>query len=252
MFVSNPFSLLAEALSPMFMQAYVVLMVAAVVAGVLFDMRHKRSAEFFARRRESARAAAQRELGAAAIATIAVETLVVDVMAAGEFDKWPRRLSHLLTAYGFVIYLVTTVVMVFGYASDPETPWAWTALWHLGALMVLAGGSWFFFALRADVAQEARAPLRLRQADIFIVGLLASSAFALVWHAAQMLDNGAGVTMVLFGLYLFSTTLLFVTVPWSKFAHMFYKPAAAFQKRLEAASGASDLPRPAEISHIRR
>ena len=31
-------------------------------------------------------------------------------------------------------------------------------------------------------------------------------------------------------LYLIATTVLFGSVPWSKFAHMFFKPAAAFRK----------------------
>jgi len=34
-----------------------------------------------------------------------------------------------------------------------------------------------------------------------------------------------------------ATTVLFAGVPWSKFAHMFFKPAAAFQKRLTKADG---------------
>ena len=39
----------------------------------------------------------------------------------------------------------------------------------------------------------------------------------------------------LLGLYLIATTVLFGSVPWSKFSHMFYKPAAAFQKRVAEA-----------------
>jgi len=41
--------------------------------------------------------------------------------------------------------------------------------------------------------------------------------------------------------------VLFGSVPWSKFSHMFYKPAAAFQKRMENANGSrSNLPAPAD------
>ena len=44
-------------------------------------------------------------------------------------------------------------------------------------------------------------------------------------------------------LYLISTVVLFGGVPWSKFAHMFFKPAAAMQKRMANASGwAMNLP----------
>ena len=50
-------------------------------------------------------------------------------------------------------------------------------------------------------------------------------------------------------LYLIATTVLFGSVPWSKFAHMFYKPAAAYQKRVEEANGSRrNLPVPARWS----
>ncbi|HEU4646773.1 MAG TPA: hypothetical protein VFS80_14550, partial [Burkholderiales bacterium] len=61
------------------------------------------------------------------------------------------------------------------------------------------------------------------------------------WAAA------GGGTGVLFGLYLLATTVLFAGVPWSKFAHMFFKPAAAFEKRLSYANETrSNLPAPAD------
>jgi hypothetical protein len=41
--------------------------------------------------------------------------------------------------------------------------------------------------------------------------------------------------------------VLFGGVLWSKFAHMFFKPAAAFQKRMAKADGSmDDLPAPAD------
>ena len=56
----------------------------------------------------------------------------------------------------------------------------------------------------------------------------------LVWALA-----GAG-TGVLFVLYVLATLVLFGSVPWSKFAHMFFKPAAAFEKRVSKATGVAD------------
>jgi hypothetical protein len=45
--------------------------------------------------------------------------------------------------------------------------------------------------------------------------------------------------------------VLFGSIPWSKFSHMFFKPAAAFQKRLEQANGSRrNLPAPAERPEI--
>jgi hypothetical protein len=48
-------------------------------------------------------------------------------------------------------------------------------------------------------------------------------------------------------LFIFASTVLFGSVLWSKFAHMFFKPAAAYQKRVAKADGSRDgLPAPAD------
>jgi hypothetical protein len=154
--------------------------------------------------------------------------------------------------YGFVIYLVTTVLMLFVYPRAARTPTPVTALWNIGALMVLAGGLWFFFALKVNVAYEKQSPFRLIRADLFVGSLLASVAFGLLWHLVQTAHKVGAASLFLLACYILFTTLLFVSVPWSKFAHMFYKPVAAFQKRREEASGASDLPAPAKTSNIIR
>jgi len=75
------------------------------------------------------------------IASIALHTAVVDVMMSGEFCSAKRRIAHLLTMYGFVIYVVATVVMVFGYAEpSAPTPTILPILWTIGAIMVCVGG----------------------------------------------------------------------------------------------------------------
>lgn len=253
LFVTNPFALLAESIPPLFMQCYIALMILAVAVGTLIDLAHKGSARYFALRRQKSKAAAQKQLGIGELVVLAIRTLGTEVATSGEFCKWARRLSHLLMSYGFVIYIVATVLMAFAYPKAAHTPVILATAWNIGALMVLAGGGWFFFRLRVDVVQERHSPFHLVRADLFIGSLLASVAFGLGWHLAQTTaGNEAGLTWILFGLYLFFSTLLFVSVPWSKFAHMFYKPAAAFQKRLEEANGSSDLPRPSAARYIVR
>jgi len=55
--------------------------------------------------------------------------------------------------------------------------------------------------------------------------------------------------MVLFGLFILSAIVLFGGVPWSKFAHMFFKPAAALQKRVTKADGSREnLPADYDLS----
>ena len=128
-------------------------------------------------------------------------------------------------------------------------PAIWPTLWTIGALLVCVGGYWFWFFIRVDVAAEGNSPFRLIRADLFIVSLLASVTFGLIWAFLQ--TTGTGGTMIFLGLYLIASTLLFGGIPWSKFSHMFFKPAAALQKRVENANGSrSNLPEPADKPEI--
>ena len=242
MFTSNPFAEISASIPPAVMQAYVVLMILLVAAGTLFDVVHKRSAKYFFDNWRRSQGKGAKQLGGGELLSIAVKTGVVDVLASGEFCNTRRRIAHLLGMYGFVIYVVATAVLIFAYPT-PATPapGILTALWWLGGLMVCVGGYWFWFFIRVDVAAEGRSPLRLMRADLFILSLLASATLGLIWAFLQ--TRGATGAGVFFGLYIVATTVLFAGVPWSKFAHMFFKPAAAFEKRVAEANGtAENLP----------
>ena len=246
MFTSNPFALISASIAPIVMQIYVVIMILLVVAGTLFDIVHKGSARYFFDhwRRSKARGATQ--VSGGELASIAVKTALVDVLASGEFCNPRRRLAHLLTMYGFVIYVVTTALMVFSYPTpDVPTPAGLPLAWWIGGVMVVIGGYWFWFFIRVDVAAEGNPALRIVQADLFILSLLASVTLGLIWAFLQA--SGAALAYVCFALYIIATTVLFGSVPWSKFAHMFFKPAAAFEKRVSYANGSrSNLPGPAD------
>lgn len=233
------------------MQLYVILMIVAVAVGTWFDTYHKGSAKYFARRQERARLAAKRELGGGEKMSVLTST-IAEAATSAEFGPGRRRISHLLTMYGFILYVVTTAVMVFAYADNEQTPAVWPTLWVIGALMILVGGLWYFFIQRVNVAYDGDPPWHLGRADIFVVSLILTAAFALIWHAVQTATDGAIAILFFFGLWLFVTTVLFVTVPWSKFAHMFYKPTVAYQRKVEEASGASDLPTAAFGRHQAR
>ena len=232
MFTTNPFANLPAAWPAVAMQAYVALMVLAVVVGTVIDMVHKGSATFFFAKARTSRDVAK----SVNKASIAVKTVVVDVLASGEFCNPRRRLAHLLTMYGFVLYVGSTALLVFGFPSaETPAPPALPVLWWLGAAMILAGGYWFWFFIRVDVAAEGQSPWRLMRADLFILSLLASATLALVWAALQV--NGSALSGLFFALYLVATTVLFCGVYWSKFAHMFFKPAAALDKRIAESNG---------------
>jgi uncharacterized membrane protein (DUF485 family) len=243
MWTSNPFAELSALIPPSIMQAYVIAMAAFVIVGTLYDIIHKRSARYFFDNWRASKTKAKKQIAGGDMVSIGVQTAVHDVLASGEFCNSRRRLAHLLGMYGFVIYVVTTVMMVFSYPTPATpTPNAVATLWYIGALMVCLGGYWFWFFIRADVAAEGNSPFRLVRADLFIVTLVLSTTFALLWAWQQFVGNTLWAN-VLLGLYLLATTALFAGVPWSKFSHMFFKPAAAFEKRMSEANGsAQNLP----------
>ena len=244
MFANNPYATLSDFLPPTFMQVYVVVMILAVIAGTLFDVVHKGSAKyFFENWRKSKGRKGSKPVGGGELVSIALKTGLVDVMTSAEFCTVRRRLAHLLTMYGFVIYVVATAIMVFAYPTPATpTPAALATLWYIGALMVCLGGYWFWFFIRVDVAAEGQSPIRFMRADIFIVTLVLSTTFGLIWAWLQTAGSTTWATVFL-ALYLLATIVLFGSVPWSKFSHMFFKPAAAFEKRMSMANGsAQNLP----------
>ncbi len=250
MFTSNPFAELSAFIPPAVMQTYVVVMLLMVAGGTLFDIIHKKSAMYFFRAWRNSKGQAARQLGGGEMVSLAIRTVVVDGLASGEFCNVQRRTAHLLTMYGFLAYVVTTVIMVFAYPT-PATPAPaiLPALWYLGALMVCLGGYWFWFFIRVDVAAEGNSLFRLVRADLFILSLLASVTLGLVWASVQ--TGGGSWATIFLGLYLIATTVLFGSIPWSKFSHMFFKPAAAFQNRVEQANGSRrNLPAPADAPEI--
>jgi len=251
MFNTNAFAELSASISPAVMQTYVVIMIGLVAGGTLFDIWHKKSAKYFFNNWQNTKDKGTQQVGGGKMMSLAIQTAVVEGLTSGEFCNMKRRIAHLLTMYGFLAYVITTVIMVFWYPTPATpTPAALPTLWTIGALMVCAGGYWFWFFIRVDVAAEGNSPLRIVRADLFILSLLASATLGLVWAFVQNTGNTTW-TNVFLALYLLATTVLFGSIPWSKFSHMFFKPAVAFQKRVANANGSrSNLPRPVDKPKI--
>ena len=247
MLTTNHFAELSSSIPPSVMQTFVIIMILFVVGGTIFDILHKGSAKYFFNHAEKAEKDGDRKVDSGEKMSIAIKTVTSDVLTSSEFCNPHRRIAHLLGMYGFVIYLITTLIMVFSYPTAVDsTPGIWPFLWCVGALMVCVGGYWFWFFIRADVSAEGQSPFRIIRADLFILSLVGSCTAGLLWAFFQSVGAGALAGLFL-ALYLIATIVLFGGVPWSKFSHMFFKPAAAFQKKVAVANGSMDnLPRPAD------
>jgi hypothetical protein len=238
MFDANPFHDLLSFLTPAAMQMYVVLMFLAVVGGTIIDVIHKKSAQYFFENAQKAQKSAKRTVDGGEKVSLAISTLTNEVLTSSEFCNPHRRMSHLLTMYGFITFVVTTATLIFAYPTPAEaTPGMLVALWHIGALMVCVGGYWFWFFIRVDLNSEGNPWYRLVRADLFVLSLLGTTTFALLWSFGQQY---VGWGTLFFGLFILSSTVLFCGVLWSKFAHMFFKPAAAYQKKLTKADGSQE------------
>ena len=212
------------------MQMFVVLMIAFVIVMTVIDMVHKKSAKFFYENAAKGKANATKELSAGDKAGIAVSTVIEDVVLSGEFCNFKRRLAHLLTMYGFVLFNAMTAIIIFGGAEAAANA-LYSQLWHLGAIMLAVGGWWFWLFIRVDVRAEANKWYNISQMDMFSISLIATSTFALIW---SYVGGGTGAT---FFLFILSAVSLFAGVLWSKFSHMFFKPFAAYDKRTTKADG---------------
>jgi hypothetical protein len=253
MIATNPFAVLSAdlPLEPGVMQAYVVLMVLLVIGGTLADVVHKKSAKYFFEKGQSLKKIAKREVVGGEKLSLAVSTLTNEVLMSSEFDNPDRRIAHLFTMYGFIVFVATTAMMIFGLPAAEGQGFMLSALlWHLGAASICFGGGWFWFKLRADVRSEGNEWYDVHQSDIFVVSLLLMAAFALVWSLLQAVTGATSVLSVItFVAFIAASTTLFSTILWSKFAHMFFKPAAAFQKKVAVADGSRDkLPEIPDLS----
>jgi hypothetical protein len=223
----------------MAMQIYVIVMFIFVVGGTLLDVIHKKSAKYFFENAKKAEKNRKREVSGGEKMGLAVATVTSEVLTSSEFCNPKRRMSHLLTMYGFIIFIVSTIALVFAYPMGGG-PTIWPILWHVGAIMVAVGGYWFWFSIRVDVSAEGHKWYEVNlRGDLFIVSLLSTVTFALIWSFSQS-GNGGAWAILFFWLFVLSATILFTTVLWSKFAHMFFKPAAAFQKRVTRADGSRE------------
>ena len=249
MLSTNPFSILAETVSPIFMQWFVTVMAILVVVGTLLDIIHKKNVKYFFENAKKAKLSAIKTLSTGEKISVISKTIVSDIATTSELGAGKRRMAHLLGMYGTILFWIGSVIMIFCYSTpSSDTPNVWPIIWHVGAIMTVLGGSWFWFFLRVDVYSEAQPWYRIIKADLFVLSLLVSSLFGLIWSFLQSLNlNDRWDDKLFLVLFIISNLVLFGGVYWSKFAHMFYKPGAAIQKNLAEADGSRDnLPPPAD------
>ena len=213
MLETNPFSILAETVSPLAMQSFIIAMIFLIALGTIIQMIHHKNITYFFNNAKKAKLQATREIGAGEKASIIAKTTVVDIGTTAELGFGKRRLSHVLGMYGTIIFWVSSAMLVFFYTgADKTSSSMWSMLWHVGAILTCVGGYWFWFFLRVDVSAEAHPWYRIIKADLFVLALVASSLTGLIWSYLQSLNlNDRWDDKVFLVLFIVSNLVLFGT-----------------------------------------
>ncbi len=146
-----------------------------------------------------------------------------------------RRRFHHLTAYGFLLCLASTsVATLLHYVFHLEAPYAWTSLpvilGTLGGIgLVIGPAGLLWLNLRRD---PAHGDLGQRPMDRgFIALLLVVSITGLALLALRR----TGAMPFWLALHLGSVAALFLTMPYGKFVHGFFRVAALLKHAIENA-----------------
>ena len=101
----NPFAILAESVSPIYMQSFVVLMIVLIVVGTLFDIVHKKNVKYFFENAKKAKLSATKTLSTGERISVISKTIVSDIATTSELGAGKRRAAHLLGMYLSLIHI---------------------------------------------------------------------------------------------------------------------------------------------------
>ena len=118
---NNPFSLLAETVSPLAMQSFIIGMILLIAIGTIIQMIHHKNLTYFFNNAKKAKLQATRDVGAAEKAKIIAKTTVYDIGTTSELGFGKRRLAHVLGMYGTIIFWIASAMLVFCYTGADKT-----------------------------------------------------------------------------------------------------------------------------------
>jgi citrate/tricarballylate utilization protein len=148
------------------------------------------------------------------------------------FSLWRKRFHH-FTFYGFLLcFAATSVATLYHYLLGLRAPYALTSLpvllGTLGGLGLLIGPAGLLYLnLRRNSAHGDATQKPMDRAFIALLFLMSASGLALLGYR----DTSA-LTLLL-TVHLGFVMAFFLTMPYSKFAHGFYRTAALLKNAIE-------------------
>ena len=148
------------------------------------------------------------------------------------FSLWRKRFNH-FTFYGFMLcFAATSVATVYHYVFHLHAPYSVTSLpvllGILGGIGLLIGPAGLLYLnLRRNSAHGDASQKPMDRAFIALLFLISASGLALLGYR----DTPAMALLLI--LHLGFVMALFLTMPYSKFAHGFYRMAALLKNAVE-------------------
>ncbi len=90
----NPYAMLAETISPLAIQGFILAMLALIIIGTVVQMIHHKNVTYFFNNAKKAKLSAERKLGTGERAAIIAKTVVHDIATTAELGIGKRRVAH--------------------------------------------------------------------------------------------------------------------------------------------------------------
>ena len=113
----NPFSVLAETISP---ASHTIFCFSYDCFNYYWNNcsdDHHKNVTYFFNNAKKAKLAAERELGVGEKTSVILKTVVHDIATTAELGAGKRRVAHVMGMYGTILFWVASVVLVFGYTG---------------------------------------------------------------------------------------------------------------------------------------
>ena len=244
---------------PFYFRLFVAILILGAVLGVLYDVFGRKKLSAYNEERKWKRSFGRTPVsGKTSYFSVILRVLIRNVAFSGEIASCEdahldrsRRIAHLLLFWGFAVMALSMLIKAFVYptlnAFPPNNPLEVGT--NAGGLMLLLGGLLMLFR-RVNVRSEKDSMIAPIRADLFLFSVMLAVIFQFILEAADMSGSLAATELALV-LYVPVTAFPFLSMAWSKFPHIIYKPLYAIHREIDAAEGYSHLPAPSKNSFIR-
>ena len=103
----NPFSILAETVSPLAMQYFIIAMILLIAVGTIIQMIHHKNLTYFFNNAKKAKLSATKELGVGEKASIIAKTTVVDIgkkTCTCSWNVWNNFILVIICSFSFLLH----------------------------------------------------------------------------------------------------------------------------------------------------